>query len=96
MVPNLSVEGGNQELWDLRSLDDSWTARSVCFDVGCDDVGYVGFEVFEERGSEGGTIDLSIVDADIVRVLICGGKTLLHESKGLIDLEGVFNPGGES
>lgn len=83
-------------MWDLRGFDDSCTFRNVVSEVGYDDVGYVGFEVFEERGSKGGTIDLSIVDADIVRVFICGGKTLLHESEGLIDLEGVLNPGGES
>ena len=81
---------------DLRGFDDSCTVRNVFSEVGNDDVGYIRFEIFEERGSKGGTIDLSIVDTDIVRVFICGGKTLLHEGEGLIDLEGVFNPGGES
>ena len=66
-------------MWDLWCFDDSCTLRNKISEIGYDDVCYIGFEVFEERGSEGGTIDFCIVDADIVGVLICCRETLLHE-----------------
>lgn len=77
-VPHLSIEGRDQQLWYLGGFDDSSTLRDVVFEIGYDNVGDICFEVFEERRGEGSTIDLSIVDADIVGVFVCGWETLLH------------------
>jgi hypothetical protein len=66
-------------LRDLRCFNDSCTLGDVVFEIRDHDFRHFGFEVFEVGACKGGTIDLVVVDADVIGVVVCGWETLLHQ-----------------